>query len=101
MLNESTIVSTSFVLSPTLILLLIFCAKSPYRSLYNSNQFSFVLGYDGVVIFIHNQAQCVYLMRVCVLTLAPFSPLAPGNPGKPLEPCKCERAISWREMRET
>lgn len=46
----------------------IFCAESPYRCLFNRNQFSFVLRYEGVVIFIHKQKHsvCTLWVYVCV-----------------------------------
>lgn len=70
------------------------CAKSTYRCLYNRNQFSFVLGYDGVVIFIHKQAQCVRSASVCVCVFSyPGSFLAIGS----REPRETARALSIGE----
>lgn len=70
----------------------IFCAKSPTRGLYNRNQFYFVLEYNGVVIFIHKQAQCVYSMSVCVFSY-PGSFLAVGS----REPRETTWALSMRK----
>lgn len=60
------------VLPPIDFAAVIFCAKSPHWCLYNRNQFSFELQYDGVVIFIHKQAKCVYSMSVCVCAFLPW-----------------------------
>lgn len=67
-LNESTIVSAPFVLSLTLISLLLFIYLFIYsflcrvtvQMLCNGNQFSFVLDRDVVVIFIHKNLMHVF-----------------------------------------